>query len=148
MYVNYNDNFLTKCYKIVAIKITIFITTFELKIFWKLLNSYLFILIINLNAILTYLSCYRSSRNGCNLLPTICGSFFNIYNFQADCIQYWKCKYMFILWHLVYIRFAPLWWCRCGILCYFEECHFVRCHDSAWILSGRRSQRHLALASS
>ena len=52
------------------------------------------------------------------------------------------------MWHLVYIRFAPLWWCRCGILCYFEECHFVRCHDSACILSGRRSQRHLALASS
>ena len=29
-----------------------------------------------------------------------------------------------------------------------EECHFVSCHDSACILSGRRSQRHLALPSS
>ena len=52
------------------------------------------------------------------------------------------------VWHLLYIQFAPLWWCRFGILCYFEGCHFVRCHDGACILSGRRSQRHLALASS
>ena len=56
--------------------------------------------------------------------------------------------YIYIyVWHLVYIRFPALSWSQCGILTTLRCDTMCVVMTVAWILSGRRSERHLGHAS-